>query len=280
MFGPGCLGQRIQAAAYGAIGSLPRALRGRAAHLWNVGNLTRLTEAMSHWIRGAELEKEQFAHLFFGRDADDPRVGLLHGAALNVSSAIDHDELSGGAEQIAAALQVIGLDRWPGFVADLWDRALDPATVAAIENSRDRGKDPEAERAIAADAIIGGIAAESHTVSGAIPCNQDDVVVTGRPEQIRMHGQSGGGVHPRTWGLPPPDIMPPVRNPGRLNPGNASRPPESWSGGKSLWDEHGGEWRYRPADAWNGSNWEYNKHAGPNSPWRNIPTGNLPTRKI
>jgi hypothetical protein len=283
LFGPGCLGQRVQAVAYAAIASLPRALRERAAHLWTVGNLQRLTEAMANWIRGGKLDEEQFARLFFGQDPDDPSVRLLHGAAQDVSLATGHRELSDGAEKIAAALQVIGLDRWPCFLACLRDRARAPATVAAIADSEDPEKDSSCPVSVGHSdsesttgaGIAGGAAAEPPAADGAIP--RDDLPLTGRPEHIPMPGQSGGGVRPRTLGLPPPAIVPPVRNPNRLNPGEASRPSEAWSGGKSLWDEYGGEWRYHPDDGWNSSHWDYNEHAGPNSPWRNIPA-NAPPR--
>jgi hypothetical protein len=51
------------------------------------------------------------------------------------------------------------------------------------------------------------------------------------------------------------------------------------SGGQSLWDEYGGEWRYYPADTWNSSNWDYNDHTGPSSPWRNITAGSAAPAK-
>ena len=42
----------------------------------------------------------------------------------------------GEREEIAEALEAVGIDRWPGFVADAQERARDPATQAAIETSR------------------------------------------------------------------------------------------------------------------------------------------------
>jgi hypothetical protein len=81
---------------------------------------------------------------------------------------------------------------------------------------------------------------------------------------------------PPPRGLPPEGLHPPVSGP--LTPGPASRPSEQSAGGQSLWDEHGGEWRYFPGDKWHNPHWDYNPHSNPNSPWDNIPINGLPPR--
>lgn len=81
---------------------------------------------------------------------------------------------------------------------------------------------------------------------------------------------------PPARGLPPEGLHPPVDGP--LTPGPASRPSEQGKGGQSLWDEHGGEWRYFPGDKWHNPHWDYNPHSNPNSPWDNIPINGLPPR--
>jgi hypothetical protein len=276
LFGPGCLGLRIRAAAYAAVGCLPRELRGRASHLWEAGNLQRLTAAMMRWIHCAEMEAERFAALFFGRAAGDPKVTLLHGAALDVSSAGDHRKLSEAAEKLATALQAIGLDCWPRFLAELSDRAVAPETTAALEHC-ERNDEHSGHPAGTSEgpppvpsAPGGRNAGDPSTVDGPAgrPPPAHAQPATGSAAQIRGPRQSGGGTHRRA--LPPPDIVPPVRNPGRLTPGVTSRTKEAWFGGNSLWDEDGGEWRYIPSDRWGRSYWDYNGHAGPNSPWQKI----------
>jgi hypothetical protein len=133
MFGPDGLAQRIHAVVYGAAGCLPRALRACAAMICHAANLQRLTKVMTHWILGGPVDKEQFGRLFLGRDVDDPLVGLLHEAAPRVGLATGHAELGGAAANIAAAIVMVGPDRWFRFLAELESRALDSATVAAIE---------------------------------------------------------------------------------------------------------------------------------------------------
>ncbi len=63
-------------------------------------------------------------------------------------------------------------------------------------------------------------------------------------------------------GLPPPGVEPPVKSCtiGHLTRGN----------GSSIWDQNGGEWRYKPQDAWHNPHWDYNPWNSWNSPWQNI----------
>jgi hypothetical protein len=71
------------------------------------------------------------------------------GAALDVRFATSQAELREAAEKIASAMQAIGLDRWPRFLADAQDRARDPATVAAATRSRQpRDPTPDAIRPV------------------------------------------------------------------------------------------------------------------------------------
>jgi len=50
--------------------------------------------------------------------------------------ATSHAALGAAAGKVAAAMAEVGLDRWPRFVADDQERARDPATLAAVEQSR------------------------------------------------------------------------------------------------------------------------------------------------
>ena len=86
---------------------------------------------------------------------------------------------------------------------------------------------------------------------------------------------SGGGE--RIRGLPPEGVTPPAD--GEVKPGPASRPSERDKGGQSLWDDHGGEWRYFPEDKHHNPHWDYNPHNNPSSQWQNIQIGPLPPRK-
>jgi hypothetical protein len=75
-------------------------------------------------------------------------------------------------------------------------------------------------------------------------------------------------------GLPPDGVHPPVG--GNLSVGPASRPSDASQGGRSLWDDKGGEWRYFPGDKYHNPHWDYNAHDRKFSPWDNVQIGDLP----
>ena len=127
---------RILALAYGALASLPPAQRRQAETQYDNGTLPRLKEALTAWLRAAALDRASFGSRLFGRGADDPVVRDLRRAALRAATAESHDDLRDAAEGLARAMQGVGIDRWPHFVADAAQRARDPATQAAIEKSK------------------------------------------------------------------------------------------------------------------------------------------------
>ncbi len=100
------------------------------------------------------------------------------------------------------------------------------------------------------------------------------------PESPLASLQSSSPRHLSGPGLPPEGIVPPAPNPNELKVDAASRSSERAKGGLSLWDTEGGEWRYASADKWRNPHWDYNPwNQGPNTPWQNIPIGNLPPHK-
>lgn len=263
MFGPDGLAQRIQAVVYGAVGSLPRTLRRWAAVICHATNMRRLTKAMAHWLRGGHLDKQQFGTLFLGRDADDPLVDLLHSALPGVGHATGHTELRDVAAKIAAAIQAVGPDRWPRFLAELEDRACDPATQAAIE-CQHSALDPQPPPAPVPDQ-------PHHTPHSTdqTPRQETDPPAAQHAHLPRI--AAGEPQHAALTGLPPPGTVPPVRNPARLRSKPGTQPSLAGSSAHSLWDDRGGEWQYHSGDAWHNPHWDYNEHSDPTTPWRSIP---------
>lgn len=178
---PSVLGQseadRALALAYGALASLPPAQRRQVEAQYHNGTLPRLREALTAWLRATALDRASFGSRLFGRSADDPVVRDLHRAASRAATAESHDDLRDAAEKLAKAMQGVGIDRWPGFVADAAERARDPATRAAIEGSKQPpSPDREAIRpvypletaiGVAAAGLAGGAAAAARAARGA-----------------------------------------------------------------------------------------------------------------
>jgi hypothetical protein len=163
---------------------------------------------MQAWARGTKLDNAGFGQVFLGRDASDPAVEHLRQATVKAAYATNSADLREGAEHLAAAMQAIGLDRWPRFLAEAQQRAADPATFAAVERSNvepDYRKDgiapvyPEAAigplRAKAiAGAVLGAIVRQvvpkpAGKPAGA-PAAKPDEGGTLRPNLQRIHPDS------------------------------------------------------------------------------------------
>ena len=140
--GPDGLARRIQGVVHGAVAVLPAALLRRAEAQLDGGSLSRLSEAMTVWSRGAGLGKAEWAERMLGRDAGDRVAGMLHVAALGAASAGSHVEGRQASEALAGAMQVVGLDHWPRFVADAQARASIQAKAGDDFAARPSGPTP------------------------------------------------------------------------------------------------------------------------------------------
>lgn len=169
---------RVLALAYGALASLPTARRGQVEAQYNNGTLPRLREAMTAWLRATALNGADFASRLFGRSAGDPVVRDLHSAALRAATATSHDNLREASGKLARAMEAVGIDRWPHFVADAQERARDPATQDAIERRRQPpapGRDAirpvypvETLAGIGTAGLLGGAASALRSAGGAV----------------------------------------------------------------------------------------------------------------
>jgi hypothetical protein len=228
---------------------------------------------MTSWIRGGPVDKAHLGRLFLGRDAEDALVRLLHDAAPRINLAIDHAELGDAATKIAAAILIVGPDRWSRFLAELEDCAATPTTAAPHAGHAHQPPCPEATLPVSSPEPTPTDAGPSEPVAGRPdgehPVQNDPAPAN--PAHMPSHGAAGPGEHPGSWRMPSAGVVPPVRNPARLRPGHASRPAWSAAPGRSLWDEQGGEWQYQADDGWRHPHWDYNAHQGPNTPWRSIP---------
>ncbi len=123
-FGPGSLDIRIRALGHCAVCAIPRRLRYHSAAKFSGPSLERLVETMRAWVRGLHLDRASFAKRFFNSTETDPVAEQLRSAALMAAFARTNADLRDGTEHLAAAMQRVGLDRWPRIFADARERAL------------------------------------------------------------------------------------------------------------------------------------------------------------
>ena len=228
LFEPGGLDQRIQAVIHGAVGSFPASARKHAAAQPNTAALERLTGLIKVWGRGTRMDMASFAEHFFGRSARDPVAARLHDAAMTANLAQSHAELREAADDLTAAQQMVGLDRWNAFLVDAAQRASDPATIAALE-ANERPPDPrkdaitpvyplEAVLGIGAVGLAKGAAVGLRAAGGAIlrqmkPSGPNrDVDLLPKASKVRM---------------PPEKVTEYALNPSNLKGGDKARVFES-----------------------------------------------------
>jgi len=87
------------------------------------------------WSRHGTLDPQRFADRFFGLSAGNPAAMKLFAAALGARFAASHADPREASEKISDAMQIVGLDRWPRFLADMHERAGDPVAVVAAQSS-------------------------------------------------------------------------------------------------------------------------------------------------
>ena len=80
-------------------------------------------------------------------------------------------------------------------------------------------------------------------------------------------------------GLPPEGLLPPGFGSDGVKIGPASKASKYENGGRSIWDNKGGEWRYAPEDNFHNEHWDYNPWTSWNTPWKNVPMNNKPPVK-
>jgi hypothetical protein len=272
---------------------------------------THLIDAAAHWTKTATVWEDTFTRL--SQSVSNPGGTSWLGAAadaaqhraytdrLTVIEAADqlHNAAtvaSTGADEIRsakqAALAAVQRAEQAGFTVgedfSVTDREIGSSASRAARQAQAQALATDIRtrvgELIAADEQVAGkIMAAADGIRGAGFTDSDAGTPGSTGPTIQLVDDHTGNKHgsdppsqPPARGLPPEGVNPPVDGP--LTPGPASRPSEVGKGGQSLWDEHGGEWRYFPGDKWHNPHWDYNGHANPNSPWGNIPIGGLPPR--
>jgi hypothetical protein len=91
-----------------------------------LGGQARLNSVMPTWVRDADVHPEIFRQRFFGREGNAKIAGQMQAVAQQIAHAQTHLDLSAAAGHLADALQMVGLDAVPRFLARAQARAEDP----------------------------------------------------------------------------------------------------------------------------------------------------------
>ena len=186
LFAAANAGKRIEYVAHGVIAYLPRSER-RQAVAFDSARLERLRAAVAAWYGASRLSRDAFRARFLDPYTSAEVVDRLREAARGMVEARTLAALGAAGADLAAAVQKVGVDRWPRFLANAEERA-----VAAVS----KGDVPGVMRVSAADAAVG--------IGGLILLGG-----LGLALHALRDGQSGAGTAPASPG-PAPSPLPPT----------------------------------------------------------------------
>ncbi|HJS86306.1 MAG TPA: hypothetical protein VJ779_12675 [Acetobacteraceae bacterium] len=132
LFDPRNLGQRIDYAAYSAIGFADRQDRHHAAFNPDATARARLRNAMATWYGARRLSPNAFRERFLDPSASDKLVDRLRSAARLAAEARSHAELAQAGAALAGAMQRVGFGNWRRFVRGAEDRAIEAVSQGEV----------------------------------------------------------------------------------------------------------------------------------------------------
>lgn len=150
------VGARIDFAAHSVIGHWPCSPFGAEAFggIIRQRTLGKLRTAVAAWYGASALSRDAFRDRLLDPYTSDKTMDRLRSAARDIVEARTEEELTRAGENLAAAVQQIGLDRWPRYLADADRRA-----VEAVSNGEISGvvKASAAGADSAAGIVVGGL---------------------------------------------------------------------------------------------------------------------------
>lgn len=156
LFAPLSVGQRIDYAAASVVGHVPQLERRR----WesSLGQIARerLRTVIATWYGAAGLSRDSFRERLLDPYTSDEAVDRFRSAAQGSVEARTHEELGAAGADLAAAIQKIGFERWPGYLAEADRRAIGAASDGTIPNIV-KASAAGADAATAGAVLLGGI---------------------------------------------------------------------------------------------------------------------------
>ena len=137
LFDPLGIGQRIDYVAVSVIGHVARQDRGRWESSLSQTGRERLKTAVAAWYGASRLSRDAFRERLLDLYTSDETVDRLRSAARGIVEARTHAELGAAGVDLAAAVQTLGVERWPRYLADADRRA-----VAAVSSPLGTEREP------------------------------------------------------------------------------------------------------------------------------------------
>jgi hypothetical protein len=136
--GVGTLEERIRNLGYTALAMVPERDRRHPSATFDEARREQLTRAMRAWTAGADLPPDTFANRYFDTPPSAAAVREFQAAARLTRDARSLADVHDATEALANGMQTVGLDGWPGFLAEAADRArsADLSTVVKAERPR------------------------------------------------------------------------------------------------------------------------------------------------
>lgn len=132
LFDPASIGQRIDWAAQSLIAHVLKADRGNSAAVFDDARLDRLKTVINVWYGASQLGRDAFRARLLDPYTSDDTVDRLRSAARGIVEARTHEALNAAGEDLAAAVQEIGLNRWPRYLAGAEQRAVAAVSSGAV----------------------------------------------------------------------------------------------------------------------------------------------------
>ena len=100
----------------------------------NVSDTARdpLKTAVAAWYGASALSRDAFRSRFLNPYTSDGTVDRLRSATRGMVEGQSYDDLAKAGEDLAAAAQQIGVDRWPRFIGDASHQAVEAVAQGAI----------------------------------------------------------------------------------------------------------------------------------------------------
>jgi hypothetical protein len=131
LFAAGNADARIDAVAHAAVANMPALVRYHANASFDQQGLTRLHTAMRAWVAARASGQTAISDHFFDPMTPSRAIDQLGAAAEGALNARSQQDLARASASLAAAMQTIGLDKWPGFLRDAARRAAEQPVADA-----------------------------------------------------------------------------------------------------------------------------------------------------